>query len=480
MTNYLYRFRGSVLGKFQELEKQEIFCSALETLNDPMEGFKDLFWHGDRIVWTNLLKHYLLCLDRACILFMLNGDGVRIEPASIPVFEIESDLPTQEYKDVFKQACDTFFGDPTVLQFIDGLASRTRPVRRDELCVHLRMAHFTALSAIFSAYRNRANIPDTPGGSRLLDMCAALPIKPETTKLINEMEAQHPGITDGTERLFAAVRSAQQQGDLIAKYNARTTAAVLDCNRALILNEFPGEYVRLIEKVVYGQWYTACFSASHANSSMWGNYANGHRGVCLKFSTGDEPGSHVLTLYGVTGSRSSRLGESEPTYGHVKHRLHRITYQRTYPEIDFFRSLGRLRGLAVSWWYSDGRGNRSSCAQDVYGDEAEWRKRYWATFLAGQTVKLEDWRYEDEYRLVISELVSDLSDPARRKLKYNFFDLYGIIFGIATPEADKLAIIEIIRRKCEEEKRKEFEFCQAYYDNASGRIEALPLRLIKL
>lgn len=35
MTNYLYRLRGSVLGKHQELENQEIFCSSLETLNDP-------------------------------------------------------------------------------------------------------------------------------------------------------------------------------------------------------------------------------------------------------------------------------------------------------------------------------------------------------------------------------------------------------------------------------------------------------------
>jgi len=44
MANCLYRFRGSILGKHQELENQEIFCSSLETLNDPMEGFKDLFW----------------------------------------------------------------------------------------------------------------------------------------------------------------------------------------------------------------------------------------------------------------------------------------------------------------------------------------------------------------------------------------------------------------------------------------------------
>jgi hypothetical protein len=33
----------------------------LPELNDPLEGFKDLFWKGDVIVWKNLLRHYLLC-----------------------------------------------------------------------------------------------------------------------------------------------------------------------------------------------------------------------------------------------------------------------------------------------------------------------------------------------------------------------------------------------------------------------------------
>jgi hypothetical protein len=478
MTNYLYRFRGDVLGKHQELENQEIFCPSLQTLNDPMEGFKDLFWSGDKIVWTSLLKHYLLCLDRVCVRFMLNGAAQRIDPASIPVFEIESDLPTREYKDVFKQACDTFFGTPAVLEFIDALASRSQPVRRDELCVHLRMAHFTALGAIFAAYRDRAGIPDTPGGSAFFDTCATLPVRPETPRAVNELEAQRPAAPHSTELLFAVMRNAQQQGDLIAKSNAPDS--ILNCNRLLLLSEFPGEYVSLLETVVYGPWYTACFTGNHTNSSMWGNYANGHRGVCLKFHTGGVADENVLSLHGVTGFHISTPGRPEPNHGQVKYRLHKVTYQSAYPEVDFFRSLGRLRGEAVSWWYSDGHGNRSSCLQDVYGDEQQWREGYWARFRDGQTTKLKDWEYEDEYRLVRSELSTRLSDPTLRKLRYNLSDLHGIIFGIATSEADKLAIVDIIRRKCRVEKHGQFKFYQAYYAKHKGSIEALPLSLIKV
>jgi len=50
MRKHLYRFRSTVLGKHQELENQDIYFSSLESLNDPMEGFMDLFWSGDEIV----------------------------------------------------------------------------------------------------------------------------------------------------------------------------------------------------------------------------------------------------------------------------------------------------------------------------------------------------------------------------------------------------------------------------------------------
>jgi len=79
------------------------------------------------------------------------------------------------------------------------------------------------------------------------------------------------------------------------------------------------------------------------------------------------------------------------------------------------------------------------------------------------------------------EASSDESKRAKtRKLKYRFSDLKGIIFGIDTPEEDKLAIIGVIDERCRKENRKEFEFYQAHYSKHTGKIEALPLNLIKL
>lgn len=66
---FFYRFRSldALLGDHQELEKQEIYFSPPEQLNDPMEGYKDLVWRGDKIVWRNLIKHYLLCLTQTVL-----------------------------------------------------------------------------------------------------------------------------------------------------------------------------------------------------------------------------------------------------------------------------------------------------------------------------------------------------------------------------------------------------------------------------
>ena len=76
MPDHLFRFRPirALLDGFHELENEEIYFASPEQLNDPMEGFKDIFWRGDGIVWTNLLRHYLLCLMQAASITVISGE----------------------------------------------------------------------------------------------------------------------------------------------------------------------------------------------------------------------------------------------------------------------------------------------------------------------------------------------------------------------------------------------------------------------
>ena len=50
MRVYRFRTMDNLLGEHQELKKQEIYFANPEQLNDPMEGLRDIFWRGDKIV----------------------------------------------------------------------------------------------------------------------------------------------------------------------------------------------------------------------------------------------------------------------------------------------------------------------------------------------------------------------------------------------------------------------------------------------
>lgn len=373
MKEFVYRFRPTKsLREFRELEDQVVYCASLAQLNDPMEGFKDMFWLGDKIVWANLLKHYLLCLDRVCIQFLLVGNRESLKPESMPVFDTENDLPSERYKDYFKAICIKFFGAQSVAEYLERLSALRRPVRRDELRCHLRALHFHALNSILETYKARGFMPESPGADAIREICTRIPANAEVFRF----EEQYPEYSDSLDFMYVAAAAITTQFGLIGAIE-NPIDTVEKKNRNLILDAFLLRYIKMLEKIVHVDWHTACFSGDCASSTMWGHYADGHRGVCLKFATTEHGGTGCLNLYGITGWRLSRgEAESQPICGYGKYPLHKINYENAYPEIDFFRSLGRLRGVAVDWWYSDGAGNKSPCASDVYGDETEWRERY--------------------------------------------------------------------------------------------------------
>ena len=72
MSKKFYRFRSieKLIGK-KELEQQAIYFAYPEQLNDPMEGYRDVFWLGDSIIWKNLFRHYLFCLQNISMLVLV-------------------------------------------------------------------------------------------------------------------------------------------------------------------------------------------------------------------------------------------------------------------------------------------------------------------------------------------------------------------------------------------------------------------------
>ena len=221
--------------------------------------------------------------------------------------------------------------------------------------------------------------------------------------------------------------------------------------------DFPKVYVENLKNLPFHKWWTACFTKSYDNLSVWGNYADGHRGACLIF--GDnlnwKPVKYWITSF------------------------HEVSYENRLTEIDFFRSIGAGTVAEImKTWYTDEDGNRSECASHI-GDESEdtWRKDYWDNFFRIITTKNRDWKYEQEYRVILYDIIRGIVEKDDHTLTYDFKSLKGIIFGIKTSDEDKLKIIDIIKSKCAENNRTDFKFFQAYYSPDNGDIRKYEIHL---
>jgi hypothetical protein len=476
---HLYRYRSikQLLGEHNELEEQEIYFCPPEDLNDPVEGFKDLLWQGDGIIWRNLLKHYILCLlNVAPSCFGGAPDCGRGNLRHI-VFSVPDGLPAAPIRDIYARVSGEFLRDPAVGTFVEAMAKRTWPVRRNELTHYFRVLQPFALQTIFKEFAEHGLMPmpaPQPPGFDPESLRANAIKMIESTSLLPTLEK----FTDkAAEGFFAASESTCGQLDLISEYQIKDRAATRPM--AFFSRYFPGAYVGALERLVHPDWYVACFSTNPVNPSMWGAYGDGHHGVCLKFrTTANGAGMPALSLNTVTGlgGTKEKMAYSRSSVPIV---FHKIEYTPAYPPIDFFTSLGSVSRQNLNhFWYRGEHDDFSPCLTAAFTDEAA-RTEYWKAFESGCLFKTREWAHEDEYRLVLHSGF-DLREKPMRTLQYAFQDLSGVIFGARTDLEDKLKIMRIIDQKCGRECRSDFQFFEVQYTPENAAFRLVPLSLLKI
>jgi len=481
MPDHFYRFRSikTLLGpfdepngQFDELARQEIYFARPSELNDPMEGFKNISWRGDEIVWRNLLQHYLYCLMQSSYLFGVLGAKFTVSACDKVIHQTRDDLPEAPVREIYKEICDSFFAHQVPNNLVSALSIRKAAVGRDELSYYLRALNPLVVSVVQNAIGRRVaageHLDPTPEAKRALDG-------------LDKLLKHHPGYEGMSEALFAVSELTFMQTNLIQDFGIERT--VEQAGSVFLVRDFPTYYVESLERLIYPDWHAACFVADPANASVWSSYGDSHRGVCLKFSASAAPkGFRTLSLYRAHGWSASRNGGERMHYAYVPHPFEEVRYTHEYPEIDFFGSLGTVpMGKLMRFWYAGPAGTLSASSDNMLKNEEEWRRRYWDTFRISSTSKTSDWAHEREYRLILTSNLQRFDDAAAsRKLKYKFSDLAGIAFGIKTTTADKLRIMKIIDQKCLSEGRTDFEFYQARYSRQAKKIELAPLRLLKI
>ena len=148
-------------------------------------------------------------------------------------------------------------------------------------------------------------------------------------------------------------------------------------------------------------------------------------------------------------------------------------------QLNFFEKLwNQPRFIIEDEWYTNEKGDKSTLLSTLDPKEDE-RLAYWNNILDVQTTKTKDWLAENEFRLILQNVIFDFSESKDRALKYDFNSLSGIVFGIRTSVDDKAKIIEIIHVKCKENNRPKFKFYQAYYDSALNNVAYYELKLFE-
>lgn len=474
MRKLFYRFRSidSLLGEYKELESQTIFFAEPKDLNDPMEGLRDIFWTGDKVVWTNLFKNYILCLERMCSLVQLWGESKDITGDDLPVFSGEDDFPSDKYKDLFLLIAERFLGDELIASLIKSLSKRTFPIRSDELSMYFERVHLMAIYSISTIYAENGL-----GQLFNIDIKDFKKVAEESFKeiisgnLVQQIESIANNEEDGARKIEALLRAIKStQNDFQLSRHSQGLHSSSNKNLSFLIYAFPERYMNQIERLLFPNWYTACFMTECRNSSIWGHYGKNHTGACLIFESENRDGEHYLALNEKNGYSSSGY-----SYSYQLNKFYEIDYIEGVGEVDFFRMLGRLPipKLNSSWYLLNGE--KSFCADEMDNSLSEWRKKYWSGFYRDITKKTDDWKYENEFRLILSEMMIDFSDPKDRALKYKFSSLKGMIFGIKTSVEDKISIINIIKSKISESEASEFTFYQAYYDANEKKIEHFEL-----
>ncbi|PBP33039.1 hypothetical protein CCL14_25745 [Pseudomonas syringae] len=458
--NILYRFRPlRRLLEGGELENLEIFFASPEQLNDPLEGYKDIVWSGSEIMWRNLYRHYINCALQHCIIFTVvsEKDDVHRE---ILIHNYTDSLPPP-METLANNIIEEVIKTAEVERFIKTVASFERPIRAPELTIHMRLIHRFAIAIIFD---------------RLQESGAC---SKEMSQIFTKDKKHHLDIIEKLAQLLSESKSAETRTEIVSDvYLELDEARIISLHKNLpqqlffIAVDLPDEFCKALETLTYPSWYTACFMSECTNSSLWGTYGDNHRGVCLKYKTEGDEEKQFLTLNGAVGLSNRGLIKQKTTYT-----FHKVDYERSFVEVDFFTSIGGLPiPVLEKHWYSEKNVEKSEYGGPKMDDE--WRENYWKNFMNATTVKLREWRFEKEYRLIIAPNILDLSAKEDRIMNYDFQSLEGIIFGIKTSIEDKVKIIKVVETLCEKYDRPDFSLYQAWYDPSSKRIQHSKLNIV--
>lgn len=450
MKLYHYRSMNTAL---KEISNGTFHYSDRAELNDPIEGHVNLYWQGDEPAWEGLFRNYICSLYYGIHFYLLAAKYEEIEKRAV-LADIHC-LDNMPFGNLLKEASNLFVTDSHIQKTINYLGTKKIPCSVKLLRLILRFVHEIAFSICMKSMKAHKIIPEDQEEyyipvEEMLDKTLA-----DNLAQINEIEG----------KIALEISAAFLEDMVESRFLAETWEDAKSMTQRQIWFkvriDFPAIYMSQIQEIIYPKGYVVCFSANNNNSSMWGNYADNHKGVCLIYQTETIGESETISV-----KSQVSLGKDRVSFSFRKDAVRKVKYHDPLIQRNFFESLGGLTYPQITAWLVTETGKKSEYLEK-YGKE-EWRKKYWADFEEKYCLKLPAWEQEEEYRLCLVDFIHEHT-PEERNIAYEPETLTGVIFGIKTSEYDKLQLIRTI--KGTGRNLEDFEFYQAEYDEEEQRIK---------
>lgn len=459
----LYHYR-SIESALLEIENGTLHFASREELNDPMEGYVRVFWQGDRAAWEGLLRNYICSVYMAIEIYLLRGNEEMLRHKTL-VIDLHGfdNVPVGQ---TLKEIGDAFLAEDEVQDLARYLGEKNVKVTAQELKLILYALHGKAFSLCIRCFQDHHLIQEDIAVDILKVHGKDIPPFPKEIWDSEQLDEKSRAVLIKiASEMFEDVRELRyvqfgMNNDLLLYGRLKPEAELSDDSKRMRQSEqrrnwmsvavdFPGLYVSQLKDLIYPKSYVVCFSSENNNSSMWGNYADNHRGVCLIYDFDEKDG--ILL---------------ESKYGKLKCRARQVNYNGVPMERNFYETLGRLTYRQVLTWLTGVEG--ISRAFGCYDDKSGWRKSYWEIFDAKNYQKIPAWSHEKEYRIALSNEMYEYNDKASRNLRYDPKSFVGLIFEINTSEYDKKEIMSRLLDRTEE--LTDFSFYQAEYDDETQKI----------